>query len=255
MKKKVFYLLAHQDDEFGCFTKLDKDILNNNTYVFYLTDGTDDISQKKVLSRRDKESLQALKKLGLQKKNIFFIGRDLQINHYTLYLNLKKIYKKILDIIKIIGKPNSIVTHSWEGVHEDHDACNLIGRKIAFKFNIINESYQFSQYNAFKTSLIFFKIFNPIKKKGGKKIYSKLKRRLLYIRLLFIYTSQIKIWIGLYPFVIIHYLFKGFNYMEKLNKDKTIKKPHSKKLLYEIRKFCTYGKFRDKTKFFLLNLK
>ena len=43
--------------------------------------------------------LKTLKKLGLKEKNIFFIGRDLEINHYTLYSNLEKAYTKIKKII------------------------------------------------------------------------------------------------------------------------------------------------------------
>jgi len=93
----------------------------------------------------------------------------------------------------------------------------LIGRKIAYKFGVIENSYQFSQYNAFKTSIIFFKVFNPINKNGGMFFLAKLKRRIFYIRLLFIYSSQIRIWFGLYPFIIFHYLFKGYNFMEKLD--------------------------------------
>ena len=210
------------------------------------------ISTKKILTRRDKESLKVLKKLGLKKQNIFFIGRDTEIKHYSLYLNLDKVYSELINKIEKIGKPDSIITHSWEGGHEDHDACNLIGRKIAIKFKIIEKSYQFSQYNAFNTSLIFFKIFNPLNKNDGKKFYSKLKRRFLYIKLLFTYKSQLRIWLGLYPFIIFHYIFRGYNILEKLNKDRFIKKPHPKKLLYEIREFCSFKKFRSKTKFFLL---
>ena len=46
MKKNIFYLLAHQDDEFGCFVKLDKDISNENTFVLYLTSGENKAAQK-----------------------------------------------------------------------------------------------------------------------------------------------------------------------------------------------------------------
>ena len=115
MKKNIFYFLAHQDDEFGCFIKLDQDISFENTYVFYLTSGGNNISKRNRLSTRDKESLKTLKKLGLKKKNIFFLGRELSIDHYSLYLNLEKVYQKITEIIKKIGEPDSIITHSWEG--------------------------------------------------------------------------------------------------------------------------------------------
>ena len=252
MKKNIFYFLSHQDDEFGCFIKLEKDISTNNTYVFYLTNGGNKILKNNKLSIRDKESIKTLKKLGLNKENIFFIGRELGIDHYALYLNLEKAYKKIKEIIKKVGKPNSIITHSWEGGHEDHDACNLIGRKIAFDYKIVEKSFQFSQYNAYKTKLFFFKVFNQIDNKKGMKFFAQLKKRIFFIKLLFIYKSQIKTWLGLYPFIIFHYLFRGYNYLERLNNEKFIRKPHTKKLLYEIRQFCSFKKFRNKTKFFLI---
>ena len=119
-----------------------------------------------------------------------------------------------------------------EGGHEDHDTCNLIAKNIKKNYKIKN-FYQFLLYNSFDTSIIFFKVFNPINKKNVKKIYSSLLDRLFLIKLLFNYTSQIKTWLGLYPFIIFHYLIKGYNSIEKLNSDKLIIKPHSGKLLYE----------------------
>ena len=167
MKKKIFYIFAHQDDEFGTFVKLEKDIKKNNTFVFYLTTGSNKKNKKMFL--RNQESIKTLISLGLSKKKIFFIGRNLNINQNKLYLNMDKVYLNLIKIIKKIGRPNSVITHSWEGGHEDHDACNLIGRKIAFRHNIINNCMQFSLYNSYETFLIYFNVFNPIEKKNGKK--------------------------------------------------------------------------------------
>ena len=255
MRKNIFYLFAHQDDEFGTFIKLEKDAIKNNTFIFYLTSGEDKKTKKKVNSRRDNESLNVMQKLGIKKKNIFFLGSKYQIEHNKLYLNIDYIYNKILVTSKSIGKPDSIVTHSWEGGHEDHDASNLIGRKVAKKFKITEKSTQFSLYNSYNTSLLYFKVFNPIIKSKGEKLFTNLKKRIFYIKLLFVYKSQIKIWVGLYPFIIFHYLFKGYNFIEKLNSDNFIRKPHHYSLLYERRNFCTFKKFKSKTKFFLNDIK
>ncbi len=245
MKKKVFYLFAHQDDEFGIFIQLKKDIENNEPYVFYLTSGSNKNIDKKKLYFRDKESLKNLLNLGVKQKNIFFIGRKLEIKNNKLYLNAKKVINFFENSILKKIKPSTIYTHSWEGGHEDHDACNLIARKLRNKFKIIN-CYQFSQYNSFNTSLFFFKVFNPIKKNNGFKIYTNLFNRIKLILLLFNYKSQIKVWFGLYPFIISHYLFKGFNFIEKLEKSNKIIKPHSGKLLYEKRNFCRFSIFKKK---------
>ena len=72
-----------------------------------------------------------------------------------------------------------------------------------------------------------------------------------FVGLLFFYKSQLKIWFGLYPFIIFHYIFFGYNLLCPLNTSKIIKRPHSGKLLYELRNFCNFKLFRNKTKFFL----
>jgi len=52
--------------------------LTKNTYVFYLTSGSNKIFDKSKLSSRDKESLKTLKKLGLKEKNIFLLEEGLR---------------------------------------------------------------------------------------------------------------------------------------------------------------------------------
>lgn len=248
MKKNIFYLLAHQDDEFGAFIDISDKVKNYNVYILYLTSGYTQRIKKSELSMRDRESIKVLKKIGVKKKNIIFLGKQLDIKCNQLYLNIHKVYNKIIEISQIIT-PHQLVTHAWEGGHEDHDACNLIARKIGFKLNIINNSKEFSLYNGYKCNFFYFKVFNPIKKNG---IFVKANfcRRLFYIILLFFYRSQFKIWIGLYPFIIFHYLFFGYNYLQKLNEFKIVKKPHSGKLLYEVRNFCNFKKFKSRTKNF-----
>ena len=250
MKKKIFYFFAHQDDEFGIFVQIKKEIKKSEKFIFYLTSGTDKEIDKNKLYIRDKESIKTLTSLGIKKENIFFIGRKLGIKHNKLYLNAKKVTYFLENFISKTHKLGSIYTHSWEGGHEDHDTCNLITRRIKKKFKIKN-CYQFSLYNAFNTSILFFKVFNPINKKNIKKISATIFDRILFIRLLFNYTSQIKTWIGLYPFIISHYFFKGFNYIEKLDNNLTIKRPHKGELLYEKRNFCKFSKLKKKTDFLL----
>mgnify|MGYP001257411063 CR=1 FL=1 len=249
MKKNIFYLFAHQDDEFGIFIDILKKIKNNNIYVFYLTSGYKDKIHKLKLSKRDLESISVLKKIGVKKKNIKFIGKELDIRSNKLYSDIDKAYKAILKFTKK-KIPHQIITLSWEGGHEDHDACNLLGRKIAFKFGIVKNSGEFSLYNAYKLRLIFFRVFNPINKKGNI-IKINFYDRLFIIKLLFYYKSQFKIWIGLYPFVIFHYIFLGYNFIQPLNNCKSIEKPHTGKLLYESRKFCEFKDFKKKLIYFL----
>ena len=254
MKKKIFYFLAHQDDEFGVFAQIKKEVKKNELFFFYLTSGTDKKINKYKLYLRDKESIKALTALGIRKENIFFVGRKLDVKHNKLYLNAKKVTLFLESLISNIFKPDAIYTHSWEGGHEDHDTCNLITRRIKKKFNI-KKCYQFSLYNSFNSSIIFFKVFNPIERRNGKKVLASILDRIYFIKLLFNYTSQIRTWIGLYPFIIFHYLFKGYNFIEILDSNKIIKKPHVGKLLYERRGFCKFEILKKRTSFLLNDIK
>ena len=248
MKKNIFYLFAHQDDEFGVFIDIEKKILDYNVYVIYLTSGYDKKILVSKLSKRDKESIEVLSKIGVKKKNIYFFGKQLQINTNQLILNINKAYIKLKSFMKN-KRPFQIVTLAWEGGHEDHDACNILGRKLGYKFKILNNCEEFSLYNAFNCNLIYFRVFNALKK--GKIIKTNFFKRIKYVTFLFSYKSQLKIWFGLYPFIIYHYLFKGYNCMQSLNKSKIISRPHKGKLLYEFRKYFSFNKFKFYSKFFL----
>tara|TARA_A100000164_G_C21812083_1_gene726041 strand:+ start:216 stop:965 length:750 start_codon:yes stop_codon:yes gene_type:complete len=248
MKKNIYYLLAHQDDEFGIFIDISSKIKNNNIHVFYLTSGYKKNISKLKLSIRDKESINVLKKIGVREKNIHFLGKQLDIRCNNLFLNMRIVYLKLLQHVKG-SVPQELVTLAWEGGHEDHDACNLITRKIAMKLRILNCCREFSLYNAYDCKYLYFRVFNPLKK--GTIIKTNFLKRLYYIMLLFSYRSQFKIWFGLYPFIIYHYLFYGYNYMQQLNQSKNIIKPHNGKLLYELRNFCDFKNFKSKTKSFL----
>ena len=69
------------------------------------------------------------------------MGKKLGIVCNQLYLNYSKVYNELIKNLKKIGRISSLITHSWEGGHEDHDACNLIGRKAAFKKKSFNKQF------------------------------------------------------------------------------------------------------------------
>ena len=97
MKKNIFYLFAHQDDEFGVYIDISNKIKKNNIYVIYLTSGYKNKIIKSKLSKRDKESLGVLKEIGVKEKNIYFFGKELDIKCNNLFLNMGKVYKKLKE--------------------------------------------------------------------------------------------------------------------------------------------------------------
>ena len=59
---------------------------------------------------------------------------------------------------------------------------------------------------------------------------------------MFYYTSQLKIWIGLYPLVIIKILINEYNYLQAINSNFKLQRPHENPLLYEKQKFISFEK-------------
>ena len=72
MKKNIVYLFAHQDDAFGDDIDISNKIKNNNVYIVFLTSGYNKKIFKSKISKRDKESLAVLKKIGVKKKKYLF---------------------------------------------------------------------------------------------------------------------------------------------------------------------------------------
>lgn len=123
MKKNIFFIFCHQDDEMGVFNHIKNSIKYNfNVYILFLTSGSINKGiNKNKLYHRDIESLAVLKNLGVKSKNIKFIGRKLDINVYELHKNYTAAYKELSKQINCVKGDIEIITHSWEGGNTDHD--------------------------------------------------------------------------------------------------------------------------------------
>jgi len=233
MNNTVF-ILSHQDDEFGVFESIHNSIQNkNNVYIFFMTNGVIGKSiSKNMCSNRDLESLTVLKKLGIKKQNIIFFGRKNDIPTCFLYKNLDNAYKKLDQFLNKLNGNLTIFTHAYEGGNEDHDACNILILKLIRKNKKIKSAFQFPLYHAL--SLFYYKVQSALKI-NGKIIYvkSSFMRRIKFIIYLFNYKSQLKVWVGLYPFLILNLLFRKYYILQNIRKDFIIKRPHHGKLLYE----------------------
>ena len=248
MNNNIFFILCHQDDEFGLFNVIEKATKKQkNVFVIYLTSGlkTKNQNSKNKLLRRDKESLNVLLKLGVSKNNIFFLGKKLNIPVYFLYKNLNIVHHEINKFLKKQQGKHVIYTHSWEGGNEDHDACFVIVQKIMYQNLKITKAFEFSHYHNHKTKILPFKVQNFISDK--KKIYKtkiKFYDKIKYINYLFNYTSQLYLWLPIFPFVIIKILMNDYGNLKMIKKNLTLKKPHKGMLLYEKLRTKKYSYFK-----------
>ena len=254
MIRNSIFILSHQDDEFGLFNIIEKQVEEKkNVLIFFLTSGYGVSINKFNLSVRDNESLKVLLNLGVKKKNIFFLGRELNIKIYNLYIYLDIIYDQIKIILKQYKNKSLIFTHAWEGGNEDHDSCYVIVKKIFFYNSNIVKCYQFSQYHGHKSYFLPFKIQNHISNnKNVLHVKINFKKKIKYIKYLFSYLTQLYIWIPLYPFVIYRILSNQYGKLLKIDKNLKLKRPHEGKLLYE--KFRN-NKYQQLFRYFQIFLK
>jgi len=244
MKNDIF-MFAHQDDEIAIFKSIKNSIeLKNNVLVFYLTNGDNSITKNlDLVFKRQNESKKVLIQLGVKKENIFFLGNNYNIKSYNLFRYLDVVYKKLANIINNLKDISLIYTHAWEGGNIDHDACYILALKLLRNNPKIIDGYQFSFYNSYKIPFFFYRVFCPIKQNGtiiNLKITNR--EKIKFIKYLFYYPSQIKIWIGLYPFVVFKIIFNQYNYLQKIDIKHSLSKPHKGLLWYEKQKFIKFKK-------------
>ncbi len=256
MSSNFFFILSHQDDEFGLFNVIEEVTKKqNNVFVIYLTSGlkTKNQNNKNKKLQRDKESLKVLMKLGVRRNNIIFLGKKLNIPIYKLYKNLHNVYQELNRFLKKLKGKHVIYTHSWEGGNEDHDACFIIVKKMFSKNFKVSRVFEFSQYHNFKT-ILPFKVQNLISDKN--KIYRNkinIKNKIKYIAYLFNYISQLYLWIPIYPFIIARILMNDYGNLKAVKKNLIFKRPHKGKLLYEKLRSKKYKYFKKYFKNFLYN--
>ena len=247
----VVFILSHQDDEFGAFGSIKSAINKKNIYIFYMTNGELYKSiPKNLVTRRDKESLNVLKEIGVKRKNIFFFGRNNNIPTCTLFKNLKIAFRDLNIFVNKLKGNVTLITHAYEGGNEDHDSCNVLVQKLLRDNKKVKFAFQFPLYNAI--SYFYYSVQKPLINNGKPiKIKSNFRNRLKFIKYLFYYKSQLRVWIGLYPFLIFNLLFRNYFILQKVKKKKLIQRPHKKKLLYEKFREIKFGDLKLKFDDFL----
>ncbi len=252
MRSSIF-ILSHQDDEFGVFESIRLAVEEkHNVIVYYMTNGKISKSIPKLtLYHRDLESLKVLKKLGVKEKNVVFFGRKYNIETCCLYKKMGYAYKILSGELKKFHGKKIIYTHSLEGGNEDHDACYTIVIKLLNYSKDIQSAFQFPLYNA-NTSLFYYQVQKILVSNGNLiKIKTKFFNRLRYIPYLFYYRSQLRTWIGLYPFIILNLLLRNYYCLQRINKNSSINRPHGGRLLYEKFKKCSHSDFQNQLKRFI----
>jgi LmbE family N-acetylglucosaminyl deacetylase len=241
----AIFLFAHQDDETGIFQKiLDEVQCNRKVLCVYLTNDT---QNNEVTARRNQESLSVLTKLGVAHDNVIFAGAELNIHDGDLLNHLEPARMWLEVFLARQHSVSSIYLPAWEGGHHDHDALHALGVTIANRAGLENRTQQFSLYNAFNCLAPFFRVLLPLAANGAT-TSTKVpwSNRFRFLHYCLSYPSQAMSWVGLFPFMFLHYVIWGVQFTQPVSSSRIQQRPHSGPLYYERRNYCTYADLRQR---------
>jgi LmbE family N-acetylglucosaminyl deacetylase len=235
----ALFLFAHQDDEFGVFERITT-LRRQGVRVAcaYLTDGQTANSSAAV---RNAESLAVLAQLGVEPEHVRFAGQELGIGDARLPLHLDAAGRWIGAWFDSFLPIESIHVTAWEGGHHDHDALHALTVLLAEERGLLARTWQYSLYQASGLPGPMFRVLAPMAANGpveSTPIAWAARRH--YLRLCLSYPSQRNTWIGLFPFVLLHYLRRGVQTLQPVNPERLDERPHAGPLYYEKRKFFTW---------------
>jgi len=237
----ALFLFAHQDDECGVFNSISSELASGNkVHCCYFTSGT--LSGLNS-AKRDLESRKVLISLGINNSNIHFIGSENFIPDCNLANHIDFVYEWIHSFLRNNGNYVNIYLPAWEGGHPDHDVLHAVGVMAAKHTAFLNSTFQFPLYNGYKCCGPLFRTLLPLID-NGKVISSRIKmlNRFRFLSFCLMYPSQVKTWIGLFPFFVAHYFFWGSQDLQKVSINRLFNKPHMGVLYYERRKFSSWEK-------------
>ena len=231
---KSLFLFAHQDDEFGVMHQIEKEIKSG--CIVYCVFATTGVAFNEDPKSRNEESLKVLTALGVARKNIFFMGEALSISDGNVSTCGLMFSQWLLTWVQQCQSLNTVFIPAWEGGHTDHDALHAV--TIETIANICPEItlWQYPLYNSEGLKWGFFRVLTPIHANGHVQ-YENISwvARWRYLRLCLCYKSQFKSWLGLFPFVLWHYLFRGYQSLQLTSHTRIKERPHIGKLYYEFR--------------------
>jgi LmbE family N-acetylglucosaminyl deacetylase len=239
--ERAVFLFAHQDDEYAAFDALERSVRNGARPIcIYLTDGG-----SRQTARRNAESLTVLRALGVSAGDVRFVGCEEQIPDGKLHHHLEAAYRSIAEVVHGRGRVGALFIPAWEGGHQDHDAVHLIGVALASDLGILGATWQFSLYHGAGLPWVLFRVLSPLAENGDVVSWPiAWRKRLLYASYCLAYRSQVKTWIGLFPFVLTDLMIAGVQRLQTACPGRLAHRPHAGPLLYERRGWLLHKDFR-----------
>ncbi len=239
----ALFLFAHQDDEFGVYARIEQCRARGlRVACAYLTDGA---TASASAADRNAESRAVLARLGVDAADIAFAGQELGIGDARLPLHLERAQAWLGAWLDRFGEIDSLHVTAWEGGHHDHDALHALAVAEAARRGLLARTWQYALYQAAGLPGPLFRVLAPLPQ-NGQAMRQRIdwRARARHLRLCLSYPSQRGTWIGLFPFVLLHYLLQGRQSLQAVNPARLGERPHPGPLYYEKRKFFTWEQMR-----------
>lgn len=238
----ALFLFAHQDDEYGVFQVIEDSLRRGRRVACaYLTEGAAGSGP-----RRNAESLAVLAGMGVDAREVAFAGDRLAIVDGTLPRHMAAAGDWLQTWLASFDDVELVCVTAWEGGHHDHDALHFLTAHAAEKLGLLARVRQYSLYNARGRRAPWFNVLAPLAANGAVERASiGWGARLRHLGRLLRYPSQWKTWIGLFPFVLWHYVRHGSQQLQPVALERLAERPHAGPLYYEQRRFYTFEAMRQ----------
>lgn len=233
-QRLALFLFAHQDDEFGVFQQvLDEQAAGRRVVCVYITNGA---VAGVTSAQRNAESLRVLRGLGVAAGDIVFAGEQLGIDDGKLPEHLQVASAWLREWLDASAPPEAVYVLAWEGGHQDHDALHAMSVGVLDERGLLPVTRQFALYNAWHCPAPFFRVLKPLPQNGAVTTTPvPWRNRVRFLRYCLSYPSQKRSWVGLFPFVVLRYLFEGRQALQRVSAQRVLERPHEGALFYEAR--------------------
>lgn len=243
---RALFLLPHQDDEFGVFALLERNVREGVACTcVYLTDGGG--GRHVPPSVRDAESRRVLGAIGISPDEILFLSLpgEGRAKDGRLFEAMPQALDALCELMagRDVG---SVYTPAWEGGHPDHDAAALIAAAFARRRGI-PQVWQFPLYNAYRAGRFPYRVFNPIPSGGPiERVPTRASALLRYARYCLSYRSQRRTFAALLPLVVYRLARDRYQSLQRIQPSQFTARPHQGALLYERRNWLSWSAFEAK---------
>lgn len=228
-------VFAHQDDEYGVATRIARERRAGRRVICaFLTDG----AAKVPSAVRDAESRGVLARVGVDERDILFLGSEHDIPDGSLVEHLEAAFH-VLDLAMRERNPGEVITLAWEGGHQDHDAAHLVAVAFAQKHGLPCHEFPLYRGNRYGN---LFRVLSPIRDSGErtKLGFSEAFRAAM---LAWRYRSQRRTWIGLFGESFLKLVVLRREVLGEVDPRRLSEPPHARPLFYERRFHFPWERF------------